>query len=207
MLAALECGVSDIAGIDGVSIAEDQLLFPAELFRQFDLTKPWDLGRQFDAALCLEVAEHLDEQHAPTLIDALTHHSDCVIFSAACPGQRGQNHINCQWPEYWQRLFNERGFTCSDEVRWRLWRQRELEPWYRQNLFTARRVGDSAGQEPRIAPTIHPEMLPWLDSLQGGTTFASSIQMIEDGALPWRWYWKCPLHAMWRKVSRRLDRP
>ena len=57
-------GVPDILGIDGVDVSERQLLIPRKSFCQHDLTQPWDLGRQFDAVLCLEVAEHLAEARA-----------------------------------------------------------------------------------------------------------------------------------------------
>jgi len=80
------------------------------------LTRSWDLKRKFDAVLCLEVAEHLDSAFAPTLIDALIKHGNLIYFSAACPGQTGQHHVNCQWPVYWQQLFNERGFACEDDL-------------------------------------------------------------------------------------------
>src|SRR5215469_10241866 len=98
--AALKCGLEDVIGIDGVEIPIDSMLLPPRYFICANLTKPIDLGRQFGAVLCLEVAEHLPEDCAPTLVESLIRHSDCVIFSAACPNQTGQNHINCQWPEY-----------------------------------------------------------------------------------------------------------
>src|SRR6266704_3619591 len=65
--AAMECGITDVWGLDGVNLPAEQLLFPAERYRHQDLLRPWDLGRRFDAVLCLEVAEHLHEAHAATL--------------------------------------------------------------------------------------------------------------------------------------------
>ena len=128
-LTAVEFDVTDIFGVDGVAIPTEQLQISSSLFRQQDLTRPWNLGRRFEAALCLEVAEHLDEKNAAVLIDALTTHSDCVVFSAACPGQPGQHHVNCQWPAYWQKMFNECGYVCTDEVRWQIWHDERIELW------------------------------------------------------------------------------
>src|SRR5262245_37110575 len=65
--AAMDYGISDICGLDGVGLDQDQLLFPPALFRQQDLTKRWDLGRRFDCVLCLEVGEHLPPDSATTL--------------------------------------------------------------------------------------------------------------------------------------------
>jgi SAM-dependent methyltransferase len=59
--AAMECGVTDVWGLDGVLLPPERLLFPAEKYGQQDFSRPWDLGRRFDVVLCLEVAEHLDE--------------------------------------------------------------------------------------------------------------------------------------------------
>src|SRR5258705_2503097 len=111
--AALDFGIFDVFGIDGVDVPEKQFLVPPSRRKIQDFTKSWNLGRRFEVVLCMEVAEHLPKLHASTLIDTLVIHSDYVVFSAACPGQGGQHHVNCQWPAYWQSLFNRRGFACS----------------------------------------------------------------------------------------------
>ena len=110
---------------------------PKEHVRQADLSRPLNLARRFDLVLCLEVAEHLEPASAATIIDTLTAHGDRILFSAAAPGQPGMHHVNCQWPDYWQRLFNARGFACDGAVRWEIWRNGRIEPWYRQNLMMA----------------------------------------------------------------------
>ncbi len=135
--AAINFGVRSVFGIDGVELSADQLHVGKENVRQQDLTQSWQLGRRFDAVFCLEVAEHLDTVFAPVLIDSLVTHGDQIYFSAACPGQVGEHHVNCQWPVYWQQLFNDRGFVCDDSLRWRIWDDPRIEPWYRQNLFLA----------------------------------------------------------------------
>src|SRR6266481_9634258 len=116
-----ELGVSDYLGIDGVRLAPTDLLFDPSKFRAIDLTEPWSLGRTFDVVLCLEVGEHLPDRVAEMLVTSLCAHANTVIFSAACPGQEGQGHINCQWPSYWQALFNRNGFECVDDIRPVIW--------------------------------------------------------------------------------------
>ena len=155
--AAIDSGISDVIGIDGVEIPQDRLLFPSDKFHCQDLGAPVDLGRRFELVICLEVAEHFDQDAGRILIRTLTRHSDVVLFSAACPGQSGQHHVNCQWPEYWQALFNSEGYACDDSPRWKIWDDPLIECWYRQNIFIARR-DPNAGKEPRIKSIIHPEM-------------------------------------------------
>jgi hypothetical protein len=157
--AAISLGVTDICGIDGVPIPAQRLQFPA-LFLAIDISKPFRLNRRFDLVICLEVAEHLRPSCSEILIASLVEHGDTILFSAACPNQPGQHHVNCQWPEYWQKLFNLKGYTCSDSIRWQMWSDKRIEPWYRQNTFFAVRAPDTAGKEKRIISVVHPDMMP-----------------------------------------------
>src|SRR5690348_7395490 len=120
------------------------------MIRRADLNEPIELGRRFDLVLCLETAEHLKPESSETIVDTLVRHGDLILFSAAAPGQGGPGHINCRWPAFWQKLFNERGFTCSDAVRWTIWNDGRIEPWYRQNLMVVTRDEALAGNEARI---------------------------------------------------------
>ena len=196
--AALDSGLSDILGIDGVQIPAHELLIPASAFRCLDLTRRIKLDRKFDLVLCLEVGEHLEQSDADTLLDTLTRHSDHIVFSAACPGQPGQHHVNCQWPQWWQERFNARGYVCDDAIRSSLWEESNLEPWYRQNIFSARKDPERASlQEPRLKRMIHPDMLPRLTEID-------LFKRIERGGMPMSWYLGIPFRALTAKVSRRM---
>jgi Methyltransferase domain len=163
LAAARTHGVKEVLGVDGVLADEELLCVSRDLIMIHDLREPFRLGRCFDAAICLEVAEHLPELSADTLIESICAHTNFVFFSAAAPGQQGENHINCQPPSYWQGKFNACGFICSDDLRATIWTEREMEPWYRQNIFVARRDPEMAGCEPRIRHLIHPEMIQYMD--------------------------------------------
>lgn len=159
-LKALEAyGITNAYGIDGVDIPEGELLVSRSKFQVVDLRTEWRLPQRYDLIICMEVAEHLEEQYAESLVRAICLHSDRVVFSAACPGQEGQNHVNCQWPQYWQAKFNTCGYSCCDDVRWKMWSDERIESYYRQNCFIAFSDFKTAGSESRILSVIHPEML------------------------------------------------
>ncbi len=161
LAAARGLGIQDLAGIDGIIPDSGQLHVEPDMLGKQDFRQSWDLKRTYDIVLCLEVAEHLEPEHGALLVECITRHTDMVLFSAAAPFQDGDHHINCQWPSYWQQSFNRNGFACSDAIRWKLWNDDRVEPWYRQNLFIARRSGD-AGSEARLNAVYHPDMIQFL---------------------------------------------
>ena len=100
-----------------------------------DICQPFDLGRRFDLVMSLEVAEHVAEEHADTVIDSICRHGDVVMFSAAIPHQGGVHHVNEQPYDYWRAKFAARGYAVFDCARRPLAGLREIEPWYRFNTF------------------------------------------------------------------------
>jgi SAM-dependent methyltransferase len=128
-------GISDVLGLDGSYLNKNLLVIDESLFQSIDLRKPFDLKRTFDIAFCLEVAEHLPEKCADLLIESMTKHSDTIVFSAAIPGQGGQNHINERWPDYWERKFMSKGFKKYDFLRSIIWEEQDVKIWYRQNIY------------------------------------------------------------------------
>lgn len=198
MRAAVDLGVRDVFGIDGIEVEPELLHVDRARIDRFDLSKPFDLGRRFEIALCLEVAEHLPENSSNDLIRSLAGHSNSILFSAACPDQPGQYHINCQWPSYWQGKFNRVGFVCDDSIRWRIWSDARIEPWYRQNIFWARRDPENAGREPRLKSSIHPDL--YHDMLDvARLNFANEIA---SGIMPVTWYLTIPPVAAAAKLRR-----
>ena len=199
--AAMDLGVQDAVGVDGLDLKPDQLFVPKKVIRVHDLGSPFDLGRTFDVALCLEVAEHLPAEAAGVLIRSVTRHTNLVLFGAACPGQRGQHHINCQWPTYWQSHFNQAGFVCDDAARWQIWDDARIEPWYRQNIFWARSDPSLAGREARIESVVHPEMIA---SVTSGALIEKLMSQIDAGSEPTSWYVALSVRALKAKLFRHL---
>ena len=56
-------------------------------------------------------------------------------FSAAIPYQRGTDHLNEQWPDYWAALFADHGYVPVDGIRPLVWSNAAVLPFYRQNIM------------------------------------------------------------------------
>jgi len=130
-----EHGVQDVVGIDGAYVDPATLKIPRDKFLTFDLSKTFFMDEAFDLAISLEVAEHLPDSSAAGFVESLTKLSPIVLFSAAIPFQGGVNHLNEQWPEYWARLFADRGFKAIDSIRGRIWNNERVAYYYAQNML------------------------------------------------------------------------
>jgi SAM-dependent methyltransferase len=155
-----QAGASTVMGVDGDYVRRDQLLFDPARFRAFDVAKPFSLGQHFDLAQCLEVAEHLDPAGSETLVDNLVAHAPIVVFSAAPPGQGGENHVNERPYEYWRDLFDSRGYSLFDFLRPRFHRSNRVEHWYRYNMLVFVRHDAIANLSPSVASTRVDPHLP-----------------------------------------------
>lgn len=130
-----EYGIEDIFGIDGDWVDKKMLQIPEEQFYSFDLKKPLKMDGKFDLVVSLEVAEHLPQKSAKTFVDSLTRLGPVILFSAAIPFQGGTDHINNQWPEYWVERFQEKGYVILDPIRKKIWQNKNVDPWYAQNIL------------------------------------------------------------------------
>jgi SAM-dependent methyltransferase len=124
-----------VIGVDGPYIDRRGLLIDPGDFYAADLAAPIDLGRQFDLVQSLEVAEHLPAVKAGQFVDTLTAHGACVLFSAAVPGQGGENHVNEQPLGYWRAIFRERGYSAVDYLRPLIYNDPAIARWYRCNIM------------------------------------------------------------------------
>ncbi len=130
-----ENGVEDVWGVDGAYVNKDKLKIRAESFIPTDLEQPFRMDRKFDLVVSLEVAEHLSERSARTFVNSLTELGPVVLFSAAIPNQGGENHLNEQWPEYWAKLFDDKGYVVIDPLRRKVWKDEKVQVWYAQNTL------------------------------------------------------------------------
>ena len=128
-------GVEDYIGVDGDWVPPEKLHFPPDRFVAHRLDKPLRLGRRFDLAVSLEVAEHLPERGARQFVRNIADLAPCVLFSAAVPYQRGTDHVNEQWPDYWASLFAAHGYAPVDGLRPLVWSNGAVFSFYRQNIL------------------------------------------------------------------------
>lgn len=130
---------------------------PPENYMNWDLRQPLPTNdERYDLAISVEVAEHLPQFAERTLIQNLTQLSDQILFSAAIPGQDGENHINCQWQSYWAELFKEFGYyPYYRDIRTPLWNNSKVAPWYRQNMVLYTKNEPTREYE---LDKVHPEM-------------------------------------------------
>jgi len=130
-----EAGVRNLVGLEGSPADSEVADVEPSLIQVCDLSKSFHLGRTFDLAMSLEVAEHLPEDSATVFIESLAELAPVILFSAAVPGQGGVGHLNEQWPTYWADHFAKLGFETFDCLRDRVWQDGRIEWWYRQNLL------------------------------------------------------------------------
>lgn len=147
-----------VIGVDGKYVNKGSLLIDQSEFMTIDLTRHFKAAERYDLALCLEVAEHLPESRADSLIDDLCKLADHVLFSAAIPGQGGRNHINEQWQSYWAGKFNKRGYSTTD-IRGLFWNEVEIPYWYKQNMFLYKKESSEPiyPSSNKMLDIIHPE--------------------------------------------------
>ncbi|PDT71745.1 hypothetical protein CO683_00875 [Bradyrhizobium ottawaense] len=142
-------GVKLTHGVDGPYVQRQSLLIPSENFRAVDLSERFDAGRRYDLVSSLEVAEHLPPSSSEAFISSLVAHGDMVLFSAATPGQGGENHINERPLTFWQNIFASKGYEAYDVVRQVFRDAKGIEPWYRFNtvLYVSERLKPSLPTE------------------------------------------------------------
>ena len=139
--AFVDHGVDDVLGLDSGRVPADLVKIDRDQFETVDLSDPAPLDRTFDLAVSLEVAEHLPGAAADRFVAFLCSLADVVVFSAAIPGQGGEEHLNEQWPGYWAERFASQGFVAHDVLRAAIWDDERVDWFYRQNLLLYVRRG------------------------------------------------------------------
>lgn len=204
-------GVKTIHGIDG-SWANKELLskyIPLENFEEVDLEKPYHGKQKYDLAICLEVAEHLKPESASTIVDTLTNLSDVIVFSAAVPFQGGMNHINEQWPSYWEKLFEQHNYKMLDIIRPAIWDNPDIFFWYKQNMFIVAKKTlvstiipkKDALPQPQISSLIHPELYEKKCNLVD--FHKKRADFAYEGKLPLKEYLTMIKACLWQKIHKK----
>jgi hypothetical protein len=78
---------------------------------QYDLTSVLELPKNNNTlGICLEVLEHIDDEHHEIVLKNLINNTSMLIFTAALPGQGGTGHINCRPRIDWISRFQKLGW-------------------------------------------------------------------------------------------------
>jgi SAM-dependent methyltransferase len=204
-------GVNDILGIDGDYVGQPLLQIPPDHFLPVELTKPFNLGRVFDLAVSLEVAEHLPPDCAPVFVECLTRAAPVVLFSAAIPFQGGEHHVNEQWPDKWAALFRTHGYVPVDFIRKHIWQNDSVEWWYAQNtlLFAQSSLIENNAQlksefektSPNQLCLVHPRQYLYLESqYRQAVTRAQQLVPPPGVRAASRLLWACLKNAFGERV-------
>ena len=141
-------GVSNILGIEGSEKVEAfwKAELPANLRSKLvvaDILNR-DYTIEYDLAVCMEVAEHIEARYAADLVTIIARSASKYIwFTAAQPGQGGTGHVNLKPLHYWSNLFEEiSDFKPDWELTYNI-KQEMLKnhtlclgfPWFRDNCL------------------------------------------------------------------------
>ena len=105
----------DVVALEGTHVGYDKTIargVPASRVIRHDLRLPLSLGREFDMALCTEVAEHIECPFSSQLVQNLVNHSQLVWFSFEEPSTNDAHYHHCnEQPEpFWVNLFRFYGY-------------------------------------------------------------------------------------------------
>lgn len=86
-----QCGVRQVLGLEFSAIGAHLADIDPSRIRRVDVSRPFHLGRTFDLAMSLEVAEHLPEESAAGFVESLAGLGPVVLFpprsrARAAPG-------------------------------------------------------------------------------------------------------------------------
>jgi len=153
----LDRGISAI-GMEGADAAIAHSLIPNDVWH-LDLRTSWPgaASRQFDLTLCIEVAEHIEEEYVNIFVDTLCSLSGTIVMTAAPPGQGGEHHVNEKPQEYWQSLMALRGygfdFAKTTALKEGVMAARangfHVAPWLPGNLMCYRKATVAGAAEPQ----------------------------------------------------------
>jgi len=89
-----------------------------------DLRKPFSLAEknkpsQVPVVISIEVGEHIPKAKHDVFCDTISNHTmkdGIIVFTAAVPGQGGEEHVGVEQPTYWRTKFHNRGLTYRPDM-------------------------------------------------------------------------------------------
>jgi len=106
--------------------------------RFLDLILPQFWLPKYDWVMCVEVVEHIPEQHEPTVLDNIVRPAlEGVVLSWGTPGQGGFAHINEKPANYSEDAMRKRGLHL-DRVATTKLRSAAVWYWLKNNMAVYR---------------------------------------------------------------------
>ncbi len=100
-----------------------------------DLSKPVELGSEYDAIMSLEVAEHIPRKYQDVYLANLTRHAKHrLIMSWSVPGQAGDGHVNNRTNSFAVWKMRRLGFQL-DLDKTKLLREQASLPWFKNTIL------------------------------------------------------------------------
>ena len=69
-----------------------------------DIREPFNLGKKYDLAICIEVLEHIEEKYAEAAVKNICNHASS-FFITASDIPKGNVHCNAKPKKYWVDMF------------------------------------------------------------------------------------------------------
>lgn len=138
-----ERGLTDLKGVE-IKFDHPPLPEVEPCIQMADLSKPYDAGRLFDLAICLEVIEHIDPKHTDTVVHNIIRHSAHVLFSGAnLQMTEDPGHVNLKQPSEWIRVFNKHDYALWVEptLDLRGGLPYSVDWWIPRNVLVFKRIG------------------------------------------------------------------
>jgi len=112
-----------------------------------DLSVDFDLKRQFDWVVSLEVGEHLPKKYEKTYIQNLDKHAkNGIILSWALVNQGGAGHVNEASNQYIKNIFNKLGYE-NDLNAENILRTESKLWWFRKTIMVFRKPSQNKKTE------------------------------------------------------------
>jgi len=166
-------GINLVCGLDSHRKYK-YLRISRNAFRFQNFEKMIEIPEKYDLTISLEVAEHISPSQSQRFVDDLCKISNIVIFSAATPGQGGENHINENDLEYWRNLFRINGYYTYDLLRKQFDSNFNIAPWYRFNTLI---YANKEGTE-NMSNTLLKEFISENDALKSYESFFWKLRKI-----------------------------
>ena len=107
-----------------------------------DLAIDFDLNKQYDWVLCLEVGEHIPAKYFDAFIKNLCKHCNKgIVLSWAIKYQHGLGHVNCRSNQYIKNILSELGYINDIDAENKL-RQNTVQKWFRNTIMVFRKSSE-----------------------------------------------------------------